>query len=230
MLSSLVVLLLAAHGDSYSALKIFRAVHHPACRIFASVRVAKRIGYATDLMGQYPVVFNAGLVSVIARRHWCPLIADFHGFTIAVSGVVVPRDGSGGVHRYSLSRALFNVLSFQSHLDVLRTLSAVLGFKVGSSKSFPQVILADLPYLSPMETTSMTWTSRDCSLSHSFLNIPQENTGYEPNSEIDMAKRFVPIVDLTHDDEHAHSHMSDVPVRLPVSANAPSNNSALATF
>ena len=48
------------------------------------------------------------------------------------------------VHRYPLPRALFQRFGFQTHLDALRTLSALLWFKVGLSKSFPQVILADL--------------------------------------------------------------------------------------
>ena len=33
-----------------------------------------------------------------------------------------------------------------------------------------------------------------------------------------MAGRFVPIVDLTHDDEDANSHMSDIALQLPASA------------
>ena len=45
-----------------------------------------------------------------------------------------------------------------------------------------------------------------------------------------MAGKFVSIVDLTHDDEDTHSHMFDVPLQLPASANAASNYSALGTF
>ena len=53
-------------------------------------------------------------------------------------------------------------------------------------------------------------------------NIPQTNTGYEPNSELVMAGRFVPIVDWTQDDKDANSLMFDVPLQLPVSAYAAS--------
>ena len=42
--------------------------------------------------------------------------------------------------------------------------------------------------------------------------------------------RFVPIVDLTDDDGDTISHMSEIPLQLPTSANASSNNSALVTF
>ena len=41
-----------------------------------------------------------------------------------------------------------------------------------------------------------------------------------------MAGRFVPIVDLTHDDEDENSHMSDIPLQLPESAGVASQNSA----
>ena len=44
-----------------------------------------------------------------------------------------------------------------------------------------------------------------------------------------MSGRFVPTVDLTRDSDGTHSHMSDIPLQLPASANAPSNNSALVT-
>ena len=51
------------------------------------------------------------------------------------------------------------------------------------------------------------------------------------NSEMDMSgARFVPIGDLTHDDDDANSDMSDIPLQLPASANVWSNNSALVTF
>ena len=61
------------------------------------------------------------------------------------------------------------------------------------------------------------------------MNIPKANTGYEPNSEFDMVGRFVPAVDLTHGDEDTNSHMSHIPLQLPASAKASSNNSALVT-
>ena len=57
------------------------------------------------------------------------------------------------------------------------------------------------------------------------MTIPQSHTGYEPNSEFDMAGRFVPIVELTHNDEDTNSLMSDVPLQLPASA-----HSAMVTF
>ena len=42
------------------------------------------------------------------------------------------------------------------------------------------------------------------------MTIHHSNTGYEPNSEMDMSGRFVPIVELTHDDDDANSHMSPI--------------------
>ena len=42
--------------------------------------------------------------------------------------------------------------------------------------------------------------------------------------------RFVPIVNLTHDDDDTHSHLSDIPLQLPASAHFPWNNSAVVTF
>ena len=45
---------------------------------------------------------------------------------------------------------------------------------------------------------------------------PHTNTGYEPNSELDMAGRFVPIVDLTQDDEEREGNFHVV--RHPVAA------------
>ena len=44
-----------------------------------------------------------------------------------------------------------------------------------------------------------------------------------------MSGRFVPTVDMTRDSDGTHSHMSDIPLQLPASANAPSNNAALVT-
>ena len=57
------------------------------------------------------------------------------------------------------------------------------------------------------------------------MNIAESNTGYEPNSEFDMAGRFVPMVDLTRDDEDSNSHISDIPLHLVAS-----DNSAWVTF
>ena len=45
------------------------------------------------------------------------------------------------------------------------------------------------------------------------------STGYEPNSELDMAGRFVPTVDLTQDDEDRNSHTSEIQLHLLASAN-----------
>ena len=42
--------------------------------------------------------------------------------------------------------------------------------------------------------------------------------------------RFVPTVDLMHDDGDTNSHMSDLPLQLPASANVSSNDSASVTF
>ena len=57
------------------------------------------------------------------------------------------------------------------------------------------------------------WIQAEQSL---FRHCPQ---GYEPNSEPNMDGRFTPIVDLTQDDDHTNSHMSDIPLQLPASAN-----------
>ena len=61
------------------------------------------------------------------------------------------------------------------------------------------------------------------------MTLHRTNTGCEPNvstnanvsihtmnSEMDTnGLRFVPIVDLTRDDDDACSHMSDIPLQLP---------------
>ena len=44
------------------------------------------------------------------------------------------------------------------------------------------------------------------------------------------AKLIAQVVDMTHDDDDANSHMSDIPLLLPASANISSNNSAVVTF
>ena len=72
----------------------------------------------------------------------------------------------------------------------------------------------------------------------------QTNTGYEPNastianvsvstasSEMDTSgARFVPTVDVTHNDDDTNSHVSDIWLQLPASAHFPSKISALVTF
>ena len=51
------------------------------------------------------------------------------------------------------------------------------------------------------------------------------------NSQVGTSgARFVPIVDLTRDDDDTQSHVSDIPLQLPASAHFPSNGSALVTF
>ena len=60
-------------------------------------------------------------------------------------------------------------------------------------------------------------------------NIPQSGTGKKPNNELWMARRFVPMVDWTRDDEDTNAHMSDISLRLPA-ARAASDNSALVTL
>ena len=68
------------------------------------------------------------------------------------------------------------------------------------------------------------------------MMIHHSNTGYEPNSvntmnsEMDASGRFVPIVDLTRDDDDTTFHMSDIPLQLPAIVHFPSNNSAQVTF
>ena len=60
--------------------------------------------------------------------------------------------------------------------------------------------------------------------------IHHSNTGYQPDSEMDMSGRFVPMVDLTHDDDGTNVHMSEIPLQLPASAHASPYNSAVVTF
>ena len=124
--------------------------------------------------------------------------------------------------------------SFQTHPDAMHTLSTIMvQGRIVKNHSI-KVVLADLPYLSATETTSTTWTS--CNpLAHILLRVgrndmPDTNTGYEPDSELDMAGRFVPVVDLTHDDEDKYSHMSDIPLQLPASANVPPDDQASVTL
>ena len=62
------------------------------------------------------------------------------------------------------------------------------------------------------------------------MHLQQSNTRYEPNSEFDMAGRFVPKVDVTHDDEDTKFSHADFPLQLPASANAAFENWALVTF
>ena len=54
--------------------------------------------------------------------------------------------------------------------------------------------------------------------------------GDEPNSEPDVAGRFVLVVDLAQDAGHRHSHMSEIPLLLPASAHVASNSYASVTF
>ena len=62
------------------------------------------------------------------------------------------------------------------------------------------------------------------------LTTPQSNTGYEPNSELDMAGKFVSIENLRQDDEDRNCHMADVPLQIPASASVALKNSALVAF
>ena len=45
-------------------------------------------------------------------------------------------------------------------------------------------------------------------------------TGYEPNSELDVAGRFVPTVASTEEDEDGNPHMADIALQLTASASA----------
>ena len=87
------------------------------------------------------------------------------------------------------------------------------------------IISAEMVFIGP-QSFVVTWTTSNITLSHEGNSLGL----YEPNSEVDGSERFVPLVDLTHDDEDTHSHMSDIPLQLPTSANASSNNSAMLTF
>ena len=62
------------------------------------------------------------------------------------------------------------------------------------------------------------------------MTVLHSNTGYEPNSETDMSGRFVAIVDITHDDDEANSHMSDIPLQLLASAHVFIYQFCLVTF
>ena len=101
----------------------------------------------------------------------------------------------------------FSVFSYQTHRNALRTLSALVWFKVRVSESFHQVIFAELPYLSATETASTTWTF----LPHMLLrvnNSAQSGGMTFPHStqtqvmsptEVDMAGRCVLLEDLTQE-------------------------------
>ena len=87
--------------------------------------------------------------------------------------------------------------------------------------------------LSATVFTSTTWTSCDYSSLTFFCTLTpgclaellfhRLTQVYEPKSEIDMAGRFVPIVDSTHDDEDNKSHMSDIPLQRPARGNVSFN-------
>ena len=57
------------------------------------------------------------------------------------------------------------------------------------------------------------------------MTLHPASTGYEPNvpnadANVDTSgARFAPAVDLTHDNDDAKSHMSDIPLQVPASAN-----------
>ena len=56
------------------------------------------------------------------------------------------------------------------------------------------------------------------------MTLHPASTGYEPNvpnadANVDTSgARFAPAVDLTHDNDDAKSHMSDIPLQVPASA------------
>ena len=114
------------------------------------------------------------------------------------------------VHTYPCSH-FFSVEVFPVQFDAHCIFLHFYGSRLELTKIIHQVILADMLYLSAMETTSTTWTSCD-QFVHQF------------------AGRFVPPVDVTHDDGDRKSHMSDIPLQLPASASVASNNYALVTF
>ena len=68
---------------------------------------------------------------------------------------------TGGVHRYPLTRVLVSFSVFGHILTHCAHSQHLLWLKVELSKSFHQVFLADLPYLSATETTFPIWTSCD---------------------------------------------------------------------
>ena len=100
-----------------------------------------------------------------------------------------------------------SVFSFQTHLDALRTLSALLWFKVGLSKSLHEVILADMPYLRATETTFTTWTSCD-QLAHILLRVNFALSGGSvPHTSTFSCSRAPLLVrSFTRTSDHVHSH------------------------
>ena len=67
-----------------------------------------------------------------------------------------------------------------------------------------------------------------CTSHPQVMNVP---TVLNADANMDTSGAwFVPTVDVTHDDDDALSHMSDVPLQRPASAHFPLNTSALATL
>ena len=229
--------------------KMSQIIHDSSIRVTSNKLNSPHIS-ASDISYPQPD-FTAHFLSNTARatenEHratWCcenmqwelPFFIEHFLFVSPIEECQFERRAHTDTH----ANAHFLRFSSETHLDALRTLSALLIVKVGLPKSLHEVVLADLPYLCATETTSTTWTSwnqfahmlfeYNSSLSGGMTIHQKKNTRYEPSSELDMAGKCVPIVDLTHDDEDTHSHMFDVPLQLPASANAASNYSALGTF
>ena len=101
-------------------------------------------------------------------------------------------------------------------------------------------MLDDLPYPSATDIAPTTWTSCDdvsdmllrvCSALSGGMNVPLANTGSQPTSEIDMARRFVQRVHLMYDDETTHSLTCPTSrCSFPRVPSVSSGNSALVTL
>ena len=139
------------------------------------------------------------------------------------------------VHRYTLSRALFqrscSQARFQAHSDALRTLQHFFYGARSDCKVIPSSHQTVNPYL---KAAHLRNNSRYLSGS---TTLHQTTTGSEPNvstnayvsvstanSQMDTSgARFIPTVYLTHVDDDTNSHMSDTPLQLPASAWSPSH-------
>ena len=134
----------------------------------------------------------------------------------------------------------FQRLCFQIHLGAFRTLSALLWFKVGLSKSFHQVIIADLLYLSATEATPTTLTS--CAYSSvTFFGVStprclsewtfhRQTQAVSPTVKLIWSEGLFQWWIRTHGEEEKLFHMSGITLKLPASANVSSNNSACGMF
>ena len=127
---------------------------------------------------------------------------------------------TGGVHRYPLPRAFCRAFrhilthcAHSQHFDGSRSDCQKYSIKSSLLTFFARVQRKPQPRLDNLVTIFAL--AFFCVLTPRCLAFPpQSNTGYEPNSEIDVAGSFVPILDLPHDDGDTNSHMSLIPLQL----------------